>query len=257
MPVKRSFALAIAARSSGDGRARFRPPAEGRPPLPGVPARQRLEPARRRAAGRAELRASSCGASASAPTSTPTSAPEPGRVRRSGFPTSRSPAHQRKVPVSFDYADESDRGPYPIPPNVPIEGGRGSDGDRHVIVVDRARCRAYELYAARPVNGGKRWRAGSGAIWNLRSNRLRPEAVDVGRRRRAPDPARTGPLRGGAPGRDRPRASLHGLAHAASVHLSRPSLRVELGRSRAPTYGAAGAPQGELRRLAASRASHA
>jgi hypothetical protein len=81
---------------------------------------------------------------------------------------------QHRVPVAFDYADESNRGRYPIPPNVPIEGGRGSDGDRHVIVVDRARCRLHELYAAYPVDGGKRWRAGSGAVWNLRSNKLRP-----------------------------------------------------------------------------------
>jgi hypothetical protein len=77
--------------------------------------------------------------------------------------------------VSFEYAHESDKGPYPLPPRVPIEGGRHSDGDRHVIVVDRDRCRAYELYAAYPMDGGKRWRAGSGAIWNLRSNRLRPK----------------------------------------------------------------------------------
>jgi hypothetical protein len=81
---------------------------------------------------------------------------------------------QRRVPVDFDYASESDPGPYPIPRNAPIEGGRGSDGDRHVIVVDRSRCRLYELYAAYPRAGGERWSAGSGAIWNLRSNRLRP-----------------------------------------------------------------------------------
>jgi hypothetical protein len=81
---------------------------------------------------------------------------------------------QPKVPVAFDYADESDRGGYPIPPGAPIEGGRGADGDRHVIVVDRASCRLYELFAAYPPDSGSRWRAGSGAIWNLRSNRLRP-----------------------------------------------------------------------------------
>lgn len=56
---------------------------------------------------------------------------------------------------------------------MPIEGGRGSDGDRHVIVVDRARCRLYELFAAYPLEGGRRWRAGSGAIWSMRSNRMR------------------------------------------------------------------------------------
>jgi len=81
---------------------------------------------------------------------------------------------QRRVSVSFQYASESDRGPYPLPSNVPIEGGPGADGDRHVIVVDRSRCRLFELYAAYPQEGGRRWRAGSGAIWSLRSNRLRP-----------------------------------------------------------------------------------
>jgi hypothetical protein len=79
---------------------------------------------------------------------------------------------QPKVPVSFDYADESDRGRYPIPSRAPVEGGRNADGDRHVIVVDRKRCRLYELFAAYPHAAS--WSAGSGAIWNLRSNRLRP-----------------------------------------------------------------------------------
>src|SRR5213078_374391 len=80
----------------------------------------------------------------------------------------------RRVPVRFQYADESDRGPYPIPPNAPVEGGRGSSGDRHVIVIDRVNCTDYELYAAYPHRGGTFWTAGSGAIFNLRSNRLRP-----------------------------------------------------------------------------------
>ena len=80
---------------------------------------------------------------------------------------------QRKVPVSFDYADESDKGPYPIPANAPIEGGANSDGDRHVIVVDRDACKLYELFDAHPRGG--RWHAGSGAIFNLRSNRERPK----------------------------------------------------------------------------------
>jgi hypothetical protein len=57
---------------------------------------------------------------------------------------------------------------------VPIEGGRGSSGDRHVIVVDRSSCRDYELFAAYPHDGGRRWTAGSGAIFNLRSDHLRP-----------------------------------------------------------------------------------
>jgi hypothetical protein len=83
-------------------------------------------------------------------------------------------ARQRRVPVRFEYASESDRGRYPIPRDAPIEGGRRSDGDRHVLVVDRARCVLHELFAAYPEDGGRRWRAGSGARWDLRSNRLRP-----------------------------------------------------------------------------------
>jgi hypothetical protein len=70
--------------------------------------------------------------------------------------------------VTFEYASESDRVPYPIPRSVHIEGG----GDRHAILVDRDACRLYELYALRRERG--RWHAGSGAVWNLRSNRLRP-----------------------------------------------------------------------------------
>jgi hypothetical protein len=91
-----------------------------------------------------------------------------------GIPFVTVGAGQPRVHVSFDYASESDKGPYPIPRNVPIEGGRNADGDRHVIVVDRSRCRLYELFAAYPRAGGARWSAGSGAIWNLRSNHLRP-----------------------------------------------------------------------------------
>src|SRR5436305_4417004 len=91
-----------------------------------------------------------------------------------GIPYTTVGAGQRKVHVSFDYASESDKGPYPIPRNVPIEGGRGSSGDRHAIVVDRSKCKLYELYAAYPKNGGASWHAGSGAIWSLRSNHLRP-----------------------------------------------------------------------------------
>jgi hypothetical protein len=69
--------------------------------------------------------------------------------------------------VRFEYADESDRGPYPIPRRPKIEGG----GDRHMLMVQRGSCRLYELFAARKRG---RWTAGSGAIFNLRSNALRP-----------------------------------------------------------------------------------
>jgi hypothetical protein len=84
--------------------------------------------------------------------------------------------HGKKTPkarVAFEYADESDKGPYPIPPNVPIEGQPAvTDGDRHALILDRDSCKLYELYALH--RQGKGWAAGSGAIWNLRSNALRP-----------------------------------------------------------------------------------
>jgi hypothetical protein len=81
---------------------------------------------------------------------------------------------QPKVPVRFEYDDESDPGPYPVPPDAPIEGGPDGDGDRHVLVVDRDRWLLYELYDARPLDGGSHWTAGSGAIFDLNANTLRP-----------------------------------------------------------------------------------
>jgi hypothetical protein len=73
---------------------------------------------------------------------------------------------------SFYYADESDKGPYPIPKTVHIEGGRASSGDRHALLIDKDACKLYELGALYPK--GRSWTAGAGAIWNLRSNALRP-----------------------------------------------------------------------------------
>jgi hypothetical protein len=82
---------------------------------------------------------------------------------------------QRKVRVEFGRGRaESDPGPYPIPPGAPIEGGQHARGDRHVIVLDRDNWKLYELYAAYPQDGGKWWKAGSGAIFDLKTNRLRP-----------------------------------------------------------------------------------
>jgi hypothetical protein len=72
-------------------------------------------------------------------------------------------------PVAFDYADESDPGPYPIPDVPLVEGG----SDRHLLAVDREGCRLYELFAVRQGSDGA-WRAGSGAQWDLGSNALRP-----------------------------------------------------------------------------------
>jgi len=89
-----------------------------------------------------------------------------------GIPFITVSGSQRRVPISFAYADESDPGPYPIPPDAPIEGGPSATGDRHVLVVDVDNWRLYELFDAHPVSGGA-WTAGSGAIFDLTSNALR------------------------------------------------------------------------------------
>jgi hypothetical protein len=90
-----------------------------------------------------------------------------------GIPYVAVPGTQPMVPVSFTYADESDPGPYPIPANAPIEGGSQSTGDRHVLVVDQGNCLLYEMFSSYPQTDGS-WTAGSGAIFNLNSNALRP-----------------------------------------------------------------------------------
>lgn len=77
------------------------------------------------------------------------------------------------VPVSFYYEDESDPGPYPIPPDAPIEGGPDSDGDRHVIALDVDNKLLYEMFDSHPHSDGS-WDAGAGAIFDLTSNELRP-----------------------------------------------------------------------------------
>lgn len=91
-----------------------------------------------------------------------------------GTPYALVSGRQAKVPVTFRYASESDPGPYPIPADVPIEGGPDATGDRHVIVIDRDNWVLYELFDAHPVDGGRSWRAGSGAIFDLKSNAQRP-----------------------------------------------------------------------------------
>jgi hypothetical protein len=89
-----------------------------------------------------------------------------------GIPFITVPGTQTKYPATFYYPDESDPGPYAIPLNAPIEGGSNSTGDRHAIAVDTDNCILYELYDAHPQTSS--WSAGSGAIFDLRSNALRP-----------------------------------------------------------------------------------
>ncbi len=86
-----------------------------------------------------------------------------------GIPWTTVPGSQPRVPMEFDYADESDPGPYPFPPDAPIEAG----GDAHVLVLERDSCTLYETFDSHYLGPG--WHCGSGAVFNLRSNALRPD----------------------------------------------------------------------------------
>jgi hypothetical protein len=103
--------------------------------------------------------------------------PDFGSPRAYGIPYAVVGRGQAKVPIHFAaYGDESDPGPYPVPPSAPVEGGARSDGDRHVLVVQRGSCRLYELYRAFYRGGARHaWRADSGAEWDLGSARRRHE----------------------------------------------------------------------------------
>jgi hypothetical protein len=103
--------------------------------------------------------------------------PDFGSPRPYGFPYAVVGAGQPRLPVHYTaYGDESDPGPFPIPGRAPVEGGNRSDGDRHVLVVDRDSCKLYELYRAffrakpRP-----HWNADAGVAWDLGSTALRPD----------------------------------------------------------------------------------
>jgi hypothetical protein len=91
-----------------------------------------------------------------------------------GIPFVTVPGNQKHVRIAFDYRDESDLSNYPIPPNPPIEGGPNSNGDRHILIVDRDNCVLWEIYDAHPQPDGS-WKAGSGAIFDLTCNCLRPD----------------------------------------------------------------------------------
>jgi hypothetical protein len=90
-----------------------------------------------------------------------------------GIPVQITAGEPMFTKLRFIYASESDHRPYPFTSSTPIEGGAGADGDRHALMVDPATCKLYELYGAHYKPGGGST-AGSGAIWNLRSNHLRP-----------------------------------------------------------------------------------
>ncbi|MCZ2135483.1 MAG: hypothetical protein LC098_08660 [Burkholderiales bacterium] len=99
--------------------------------------------------------------------------------RPMGIPFTTVPSNQPKMPISFGYFDESDPGPYPIPADIPIEGGAAfPSGDRHGIVIETGTCTLYETYhltqnpawPAPPTS----WNADAGAVWSLNSHALRP-----------------------------------------------------------------------------------
>jgi len=99
----------------------------------------------------------------------------PGSNSPIGIPVIEVDDTQPNVAINWTaYGDESDDGPYPVPADAPIEGGPDADGDRHVLVIDRIECVLYELYRAFP-NGDGSWNADSGAVYDLRSNDLRPD----------------------------------------------------------------------------------
>jgi hypothetical protein len=105
--------------------------------------------------------------------------PDFGSPRAYGIPYAVVGKKAKRSRVRFTaYGADSDHGRYRVPARAPVEGGRSSDGDRHVLVVDKARCRLYELYRAffvpRP---RKHWNADSGVIWNLRSAALRKDGL--------------------------------------------------------------------------------
>jgi hypothetical protein len=91
-----------------------------------------------------------------------------------GIPYTVVAGDQPLADITFEYADESEPGPYPIPPDALIEGGWDSTGDRHVLLVNKDQCILFEIYDAHQNEGGG-WDAGSGAVWDLRKNDLRPD----------------------------------------------------------------------------------
>ena len=116
-----------------------------------------------------------------------------------GIPFKVVPSTQPRVPIHYTaYGDESDPGPFPIPSNAPVEGGSSSTGDRHVLVVQQSTCHLFELYDAHWRGSG--WDAGSGANWNLASNKLRPfgwTSADAAGLPILPGLARYGEVQGG------------------------------------------------------------
>ena len=159
----------------------------------------------------------------------------------------------RRSRVSFEYARRVGQGAVPDP-GERRDRGRARRRRRPARADRRPRpLQALRALRALAERGGG-WRAGSGAIWDLRSNRLRPAGLDVRRRGRPADPARSRALRGGRARPDRPRAPLHRLPHPARLRLAGAPLRERPHRPEPAADGPPLPPEGELPDRAASRA---
>ena len=215
--------------------------------LPGVPGRQRVEPATSRrcpstpnsahyiaAHQRARRQARSC---------TPTSA----ATARTASRSSSCPATQPTRADRLHRLRRRERpGPVPDPADAPVEGGEPATATCSSSTATH--CKLYELFGARP-GAATTGTPTSGAIWDLRSNALRPDGLDVGRRRRAADLPGPRALRRGRERPHRPRAALHRVAarRRGYIHPG-DALRVVEHRPDAAADGAAAAAEGELRR---------
>ena len=149
--------------------------------------------------------------------------PDFGSYEGYGIPVNLVTAATPRSPVAFTWPSESDAGPYPIPASPKIEGA-GAPGDRHILMLDTKACRLWELFAASKDGSG--WSAGSGAIFDLRSNALRPDgwtSADAAGLPIYPGLARYEEVAAGA---DRPRAAVHGARDAQDPHLSGPPPRL-------------------------------
>ena len=219
--------------------------------LPRLPARQPLEPARRPAAGRIRTPTRSFARIGLGDTMHADfgSGLLGGRADRD--PVRDGRRRQPRVPRELRLRRRV--GPRPLPDPSRASRSRAAasaDGDRHVIVVDRARCRLYELFAAYPQAGGARWQRRLGRDLEPALEPAAPARLDLGGRRRPADPARARPLRRGQARPHRPRAPLHGADAPAGLHLPGPPLRLEPDRPGPARDGPAAAAEARLRHLA-------
>ena len=242
-----TLALAAAAAVLA-GRARRRRAAARSARLPDPAARQRLEPAGGRPAAGGGLRAADPLDRARRRTCIPTSATAGATASPINVVGAATPAHAGPLRLRRRV------GPGRLPDPGPAAhraGRRPAHPD-----VDRDACRLYEIFAARRGAGG-RWSAGSGAVFDLRSNALRPAGWTSADAAGLPILPGTRALRRGGRRRHRPRAALHRPAHAPRLHPPGAPRGLRLLGPRAAADGPAGAAEGVGARCRASAPRHA